>query len=391
MATKGASNVLAALKSYFQPKSRRKKRRLRSVLASILVILTVALVYAYVRRPWAYAAARESAWHTRAATVNGQPIMEAEMEHDLRLRYGPDVLETLVEDVVVEQEAARQHVTLDDPQSQRFLQRYRTAMEEKESDFQDRELRVQLLLRKLVLRTVTDAERRDVYDNFKDELAEYELFHIVVFDPIDAAVISKGLKAGQSFDLLADRYSEDLATRRSGGRLGYMTLPDISARFGEQAEQAVVRLSPGGVTRPMPTAAGLDIFKVGQIHRSYDELKPAIDELLASARSEDMLYRLRSTAHVISPYTINAPVETPASSGAPARVFASPTAAAQPSGKSLFSVPTSKPVEPSPILAPPSSQPVPSASSVFAPPTDWYESRHPSGSPATSGSPAPGH
>lgn len=72
---------------------------LRYLIVSLVIVLIAALVF--IKRDWFI-----------AATVNNQPITTVELYQNLKARYGQEVLDQLIRDKLITQEASRQGVSV---------------------------------------------------------------------------------------------------------------------------------------------------------------------------------------------------------------------------------------------------------------------------------------
>jgi parvulin-like peptidyl-prolyl isomerase len=96
-------------------------------------------------------------------------------------------------------------------------------------------------------------------------------------------------RAGASFEGLAQRYSDDPATRASGGALGLFPKMTHTASFDE----AAFSLEPGRISNIVETEFGFHIIKVTERfkahHRSLDETRPEIAALLLKRKQASHL------------------------------------------------------------------------------------------------------
>ena len=237
------------------------------------------------------------------AIVDESVVTQRELENRIRLvkfefqrsnRRLPDddvlhqrVLEALITDSVLLQEAARRGIRTTDTQLNQAMQRiakqnnlslseFRLALLEEGYDYEAyretvrREMTVSTLQRQYGQRnaTITDAE----VDNFiarNDDLGdsyEYRLSHILIALP-DAATptqvseaqqtareIVSRLEQGEAFDQLANTYSAS-ETALQGGDLGWRKKAEIPSLFSEQA----LSMEPGDFAGPLRSASGLHI------------------------------------------------------------------------------------------------------------------------------------
>ena len=244
------------------------------------------------------------------ATVNDEKIMAPEFDSAMRLVCGPLVLQRLVEHRVIWQEAKKQNLTLEDGELKEFVEALdkQTTQPEMKKVLEN-ELRARLLSRKLILKDVSDAKKHEVYDHFKDDLVQYELFDILVANREEADNVVTSLKQGTKFDSLAVSSSFDQRSKLEGGRLGFLTLPTIKDTFGTEVAEAVGALKQGQVSSPIAAEGGVFlILKLGKTRSSYEDLKTSVEDVLVEAGRATLMYRLLSSAHITSPYLPTTPV-----------------------------------------------------------------------------------
>lgn len=226
------------------------------------------------------------------------------------LASGPAVLRSLVEQKLIEQEAARPKIALTLQENQ-LLEKSAQAI--KDPGYRQAALeksKVVALARHLLMQGVTEAQIREVYDLYKPELTQYEIFAIVLLTRKAGRDMQRSLEDGVRFDLLATNYSRD-PSRKQGGKVGFLTLPQIRRSLGQEAADEVARLKPNQVGKVIYTPFGLTVLKVGQIKSDFRDLKPLAEALLAESRRTDLTYRLFQKAKVDSPFLDSAPDSLP--------------------------------------------------------------------------------
>ncbi|MFH1224076.1 MAG: peptidyl-prolyl cis-trans isomerase [Pseudomonadota bacterium] len=104
--------------------------------------------------------------------------------------------------------------------------------------------------------TVSETECQELFkqESKQDiDVVQYKVQHILVKNKTAADEIQKELKAGKSFDQLADKYhSTDLGFIKQGD-----VLPEIFS--------AIKNMSPGDVKGPVQTKLGYHVFKVDEL------------------------------------------------------------------------------------------------------------------------------
>jgi peptidyl-prolyl cis-trans isomerase SurA len=214
--------------------------------------------------------------------------------HQLR----QDVLDRLIDEKVVLQEAARQAITIPDSEVTRNAQQalenvrrrfpsddaYRKELAAEgitESDLLDRykkDVNRQLLAQRLILREignkveVTDKDITDYYEKNKSQLpqrpATAHLAQLVVLPTAsqeieDAArekalALLQRLQGGADFATFARQYSADSTTARNGGDLGWFGRGEMDRAF----ENVVFGIDAGKIGGPVRTRFGYHLVKV---------------------------------------------------------------------------------------------------------------------------------
>lgn len=220
-----------------------------------------------------------------AARVNGQPItleaFDAELQRYIAaLPNAPDptgeqgrtfamrlrevVLEALIEQVLMEQEAARNNITVSAQQINEELaivreraggdDRFRAwlaATRQTEADVREL-IRGELLANAMRDRVLAELPRS----------AEYvHAYHIVVATEREAIQTLSRLQNGAKFTALAQSVSIDESTRANGGDLGWFAR-DTGAVLWPEIEDAAFNLQPGETSDIIKSPVGYHILRV---------------------------------------------------------------------------------------------------------------------------------
>lgn len=270
-----------------------------------------------------------------AATVNGQTISKSSIDTQLaqlkkqypQMFAGPDaktreadffsrLLDNEVNQVLVEQEAAKQNVSVSDAEVQKQIDALKkgfasdTAFQaalttnnmtmDKLKQQEKIQLETQALIAKLTKNTqVSEAEMAAYYEKNKASLfankASIHPAHIL-FDVNDKATAEKVLaevKANpSSFATLAKKYSKDTASAAKGGDLGWPSTPYLP-----EFEKAIAA-TPAGQLDPslVKTAVGWHIIKViekrGNSIRPYASVKDQIRQMVLQQKQADAFQKL---------------------------------------------------------------------------------------------------
>ncbi|RLC70817.1 MAG: hypothetical protein DRI52_06355 [Chloroflexi bacterium] len=219
-----------------------------------------------------------------AAIVNGQPILLADYQQllaeyeaalvsrgfDLDTEEGQQmlaqasrqVLDVMIEQVLIEQAAAREKVTVTDGELDAIIQRdieegggaekfaaWLQANGWTEEDYRKR-LRSQLLTSKMIER---------VTSSVPTTAEQVHARHILVATEAEAQSILNQLLAGADFATLAQQYSLDEATKVNGGDLGFFPRGILLA---PEVEDAAFSLQPGQISGVIASQFGYHIVQV---------------------------------------------------------------------------------------------------------------------------------
>ena len=156
-------------------------------------------------------------------------------------------------------------------------------------------------LQNLIKRNINDAMIKAEYSNYVDMIKnnpEIKVSHILVATKEEAEKILADLKAGQSFESLASKFSTDQSTKDRGGEIGYIskgqTFPDI--------EKAAYSLKVNEVSEPIQTQAGWHILKVLEIKKreipSFEAIKTQLQQQVGYKFVNDYMKKLIENAKV---------------------------------------------------------------------------------------------
>ncbi len=219
-----------------------------------------------------------------AAIVNGRRITRTQVANQALSVYGPQVLNTMVLIELISQEAQKQHIVITPAQIDAQLAEVRARAAAQVPGGLDAVL----------------AQRHQSIESFKQQLLpqmqaealvektlppalsplRYHARHLLILttaqgpsmapgakpphtDAEALALITKAqaeLKAGKSFDTVANEYTEDPSGKGKGGDLG---LIDASTQFDPNFLKAALALKPGEVTpTPVKSQYGYHLIKV---------------------------------------------------------------------------------------------------------------------------------
>lgn len=284
------------------------RTRITLAVIGVLAVAVIISVVAY------YAGA--------AAIVNGQRISRAEFYRATLDRAGAQVLDELITNRLIDQEAAKNHVKIDQAAIEQRLQEYKNSAaggdeatwqailaqyDMTEQSLRD-SIRRDLIAEQIIGKDITLSEDdiKAYYEQNKSQYAEEEQVraaHILVNTKEEADAILAQLKAGADFAAIAKEKSLDTQSKDNGGDLGYFGRGVMDPDF----EKAAFALSVGQLSDPVKTAYGYHIIKVidHKQERQYtlDEVKERVrQDLLDSRISErypDWVAGLKAKARVV--------------------------------------------------------------------------------------------
>jgi len=253
-----------------------------------------------------------------AAVVNGQNIMLADYERQVAdyeqalLEQGldPDTLEGqeqlievrrevlagMIDHVLIEERGASLHVGLTDEELQAQVQADIAAGGGQsafdawlQSTGQTREDYAEALRQALIEQRVFDVVAGDV----PEQAEQVHARHIQVGTEAEAQEIVRRLQAGSDFAELAEEQSLDLATRTSGGDLGWFPRGLVASEL----EDAAFGLQPGEISGIVALGDGFHVIQVVERERAR-RLSPENQIALGQAIFEAWLEGLRAAATI---------------------------------------------------------------------------------------------
>lgn len=228
-----------------------------------------------------YSRSRNSGLPVVAASVNDDVILTDLYHARLRQKFGAQVLTQMVEQSLIAQKALSARITLSQTEENELAGQIKKIRNEFARPAYAAERRAELLSRKLILKEITQKQMREIYDEFRDEIIEYELFGFITATESDAASAMKGLREGLSFEQVSKTWS---IVHIQEARIGLLTLPIIRSKMGEAAANDIETAKSGEIVGPFYCNQGLMVLKVGRINRSYPELQRHIEDILITSR-----------------------------------------------------------------------------------------------------------
>ena len=195
-----------------------------------------------------------------------------------------EVLGQLIDDVLIQQAAAEEQVTVSDADvNDRIQQMINDAGSREKFDAYLQQNQIQLpdLCAQMRGAVFGDRMLARVTAALPTQAEQVHAAHILVTTPADAAKVQAELKAGKDFAALAKQYSKDEVTKNNGGDLGWFPKGVMAPEF----EAAAFALQPGQVSGVVTTPLGLHIIKVLE----RDAARPLSTEMLQFERQQAFL------------------------------------------------------------------------------------------------------
>jgi foldase protein PrsA len=232
-----------------------------------------------------------------AASVNGEKITKEELDTKLTEMYGPDILDSLITNKVIEMEAAKKKVKVTGNEIDEELAKlqesyggeeaFAAALEQNQVSMDKirEDIEVYLLAEKMIGASidVSEEEMKTYFEENKDSFDQKEQVkasHILVEDEATAKKVKEELDNGKDFAELAKEYSTDTSNADKGGDLGYFGKGEMAEEF----ENAAFALEISAISEPVKTEFGYHIIKLVDKKAAktakFDDQKDKIKELL---------------------------------------------------------------------------------------------------------------
>ncbi|WP_040676992.1 foldase protein PrsA [Paenibacillus sanguinis] len=284
----------------------------------VSLVLAVLLIVVLIKPPFATSKAEA------VATVNGVEITKDRLYEAMIAGGGHQALDTLINQELIDQEAAKQNITVSETDIESELKMYLTQFGSEEKlnealtqfgmtrDQLDEQIVQQLKLTKLLEPQieVTDDQVKQIFEQNKESFNTPEQVRasiILVATEEEAKEIVKELDGGADFAELAKNKSLDVMTKGQGGDT------DFFAR-GEQdpsVEEASFKLAKGEVSEPVKTSEGYQVIKVtdrkeahtATLEEKQEEIRKALVAQQVSGLSGTWLQDIRNGAEITNVFT----------------------------------------------------------------------------------------
>ncbi len=248
------------------------------------------------------ASAASAAGDRELVRVNGTPIRESEVIERLLQRYGQQMVDEMIDDLLLREAALARGIKADDAEVERRVAELQSQFSSRDlflSQLQQagsslsklkEQLAQEIVRERLVIEaeniTVTDAEVRSAFDSRKDKLgrpAAVHLRHILVATQDEAQKLVAQIKAGADFAKLAREKSLAASGKSVGGDYGFVPKGLLPAQIDEVA----FAMKPGEI-RIVPGDGGWHILQVLQFRPAkpavFSEVKDSLRETLLAEK-----------------------------------------------------------------------------------------------------------
>ena len=271
------------------------------------------------------------------ATVNGEIISETDFNSSFDMykkvyeeKYGADImkkdagndktfeevikekiLENLISEEVVLQNASKQKITVTDEEVKNQIDSYKELLggAEKFQDFLNKNnmtekyftdgTKKNMIIQKysedyMKKIKITDEEAQKYFNENKDKFVKIRASHILVKEEGEAKNIVKRIKAGEDFHSLASTESIDTNSAVQGGDLGYFGKGQMDAEF----EKAAFSLKPGEMSGPVKSQFGYHIILVEDKLDKFKDVKDDVISSLKNSKFDEHVKKLREESDV---------------------------------------------------------------------------------------------
>lgn len=290
-----------------------------------------------------------------AAVVNGEPITFEELDVLLERQYGSQLIDQLIIEKLIAQEAEKRNVTATEEEITAELERARGSLQPGQ-DFDQavaqqfgsveafrNQLRLNVLLQKMLAPQIKldDAHLQQYYNENKQQFATPEELHVlrVVTDVrAKAAAAAQELKNGAKLETVIEKHGSKQAGRaEQNADLGFVQVQTLSPEIAVAASS----LEAGGVSEPIELQeGGFAVLKVqekrGGEAPPLAEVKDRVRDAARSAAIQELapqfLTELRTKAEIDSQFQLSEPQQPAAEPPAPEQTPAEPQPELTPQG-----------------------------------------------------------
>lgn len=237
------------------------------------------------------------------ASTSAGDITKDELYDEMKDSIGIKVLENLILKKSIETEFTIEESELEDElkkQKASYGDDFPLYLEQNDmtEEIFKKQIEFSMLQSKLVdsLDDSTEEEIKAEYDKMAKEIHAQ---HILVEDKETAEEVIDKLEKGGDFAELAKEYSTEKKAETSGGDLGWFGVGQMVKPF----EEAVYNLPENEISEPVKSNSGYHVIEVletreVELDKSFEELKPIIEETLKKILFEEKLKELVKEANV---------------------------------------------------------------------------------------------
>jgi foldase protein PrsA len=255
------------------------------------------------------------------ATVNGEPITQADLYKQLAAENGQRAVDDLIDQKLVDQAARKANITVTDAEIDAEIARIKANFRD-EQEFQQalqannltlKQLReaqtFRIKVTKLIMPslTITDAALKQYFDENQAQFDKRTVHarHILVATQQEAQAIKAELDKGADFATLAKAKSIEPAAKTTGGDLGTFGIGQMVPEF----ERIVFSLPKGAISAPFQTAFGWHVAQVLETSGTApdfashkQEVREAYIAQLVNGRAGGFLANLRAKAQITNTF-----------------------------------------------------------------------------------------
>lgn len=240
------------------------------------------------------------------ASVNGVNIAKSELFDQLILNGGSQILDTMITEELVKQEAEKAGFKVTEADLEQELASFKKGFNSEDEfnmllmqsgmtldDVKNKFMPMQARLKKLLgpQATITDDDTKKYYEENKAMMAtpeQVKASHILVATKEESEAILAQLKGGADFATLAKEKSTDPGSKDKGGDLDYFGKGMMVKEF----EDSAFSLAVGEMSGVVQTSHGFHIIKVtdkkAAATPTYDQKKDDIKEELLNQKIQEL-------------------------------------------------------------------------------------------------------
>jgi peptidyl-prolyl cis-trans isomerase C len=235
------------------------------------------------------------------AKVGSKTITDAEMKalvgnipegQKSQINGDPDIKARMMENLVVEElfvQAAEKEGIAKDKDYQTALERTR------------RQLLAQRFLQKSVQPKINEANLKAFFEKNKARYSQDEVHahHVLLKTEDEAKEVYKKAKAGDDFEVLAQKFSKDPSAAQNKGDLGFFTRSRMVPQFAEKA----FSMKPGEISEPVKTPFGWHIIKVVEKKAGkpvkFEDVKDQVKSDFQNESINELIASLKKSSKVV--------------------------------------------------------------------------------------------